>query len=135
MAAAAPLLQRALFCPCGRDVPAVSGLCRTCYHQRWRSERYFGGNRERILARDHWRCTVCAAKDGLCVHHRRPGVQGMRWLATVCRGCHARLHRRHRLSGFASPELVRLWQEQHPDWPLQLQLPWGREEAGLEQAA
>jgi hypothetical protein len=128
MAAVAPLFQRALFCACGRDLPAGAGLCRACYQQRWRSERYFGGNRERILARDRGQCTVCGDQKGLCVHHRRPGLQSTRWLTTVCRGCHARLHRRHRLPGFAPPALVLLWKEQHPGWPLQLQLPWADQE-------
>ena len=45
-------------------------------------------------------------------------------LIAVCRACHARLHRRHRLPGWAPPLLVALWEEQHPDWPLQLQLGW-----------
>jgi hypothetical protein len=125
---AAPLAQRSLFCPCGQDLPTLTGLCRRCYSQRWRSQRYFGGNRERTLARDRRRCTVCASQTGICVHHRRPGVQGSRWLTTVCRSCHARLHHRHQLPGFAPPALVRLWQEQHSDWPLQLQLPWADEE-------
>jgi hypothetical protein len=120
----APLVQRALFCRCGRDLPAVAGLCRACYRCRWRSERYFGGNRERILARDRGRCTICASEAGVCIHHRRDGVHSGRWLITVCRACHAQLHRRHRLPGFAPRLLMILWEEQHRNSPMQLQLPW-----------
>jgi hypothetical protein len=117
------ILQRTLFCPCGRDLPAVAGLCRRCYLAAWRSERFFGGNREEVLARDRG-CRACGSRQGLCVHHRAPGRQDLPLLIAVCRVCHVRLHRRHLLPGGAPPLLVELWEEQHSGWPLQLSFFW-----------
>ena len=113
--------QPALFCPCGAG-PAVRGLCRTCYAARWRSSCRFGGRRERVLARDGGRCRVCGSGAKLCVHHRRPGRHETRCLITVCRACHACLHRCHQVPGQAPPLLAVLWREQHRGWPLQLSL-------------
>lgn len=116
-----PSLQPPLFCPCGRDLP---DRCKRCYLAAWRSRRFFAGYRERILARDRERCRICARQTGLCVHHRRAGKQTERTLITLCRACHARLHRRYQLPGWASPLLVALWKEQHRGWPLQLNFAW-----------
>ena len=128
------LLQRPLFCPCGRDTPAVAGRCRPCYFAEWRSRHFFGGLRERILARDQRRCRVCEATTGVCVHHRRAGKSKESDLIAVCRPCHARLHRRYQPPGWAPPLLITLWEEQHPGWPQQLNFP-STVEPALEQAA
>jgi hypothetical protein len=128
------LVQRPLFCECGRDIPAVAGLCRRCYFAAWRSRSYFGGSRERVLARDRC-CQVCGGDTRVCVHHRSPAENDEQLLIVVCRACHARLHRRHRLPGWAPPLLVALWQEQHAGWPLQLQFVWTDESAFVKAAA
>ena len=57
--------------------------------------------RLRILERDGWRCTRCGRAGRLEVHHRRPLHEGGHPtdpanLATVCRDCHLRAHRRPR---------------------------------------
>ena len=112
-----------MFCPCGRDLPSVAGLCRRCYFAAWRSRSYFGGYRDRILARDGC-CQVCGGESGLCVHHRRPANNDEELLIAVCRACHARLHKRYQLPGWAPPLLIALWEEQHAGSPVQLQLAW-----------
>lgn len=118
-----------LFCPCGR-LPVAGGLCRGCYGAAWRSLRRFGGYRERVLARDRRCCRVCGGAGPLCVHHRRPGRNEPRSLVAVCRACHARLHRRHQLPGWAPPLLTTLWEEQHRGWPVQLPLAFELSAAG-----
>mgnify|MGYP000945824840 CR=1 FL=1 len=115
-------LQARLFCDCGQNPPAVGGRCRRCYHSRWRSERHFGGNRERVLALDGSACRVCGLGPRVIVHHRRTGQNGPDVLATLCRACHAAVHRRFQPSGWWPELLVRLWEEQHPGWTRQLSL-------------
>jgi hypothetical protein len=128
------VFQRALFCECGRDVPAFAGLCRRCYFADWRSRSYFGGYRDRVLTRDRY-CQVCGGDSGICVHHRRPAENEEHLLIAVCRACHARLHRRHQLPGWAPPVLVALWEEQHLGWAVQLQLAWTDENSVAKAAA
>lgn len=99
------------------------GLCRPCYDRQRRNETYFGGFREQVLARDR-ACRLCVAREKLVVHHRRPGVNRRALQITLCVRCHARLHHRRRLPGFYSDLFLRLWRELHPDWPVQLRLPW-----------
>ena len=82
----------------------------------------FGGGRERVLARDHHLCRVCRAPDPLVVHHRRPSHRPSS-LITLCRACHARLHRLGTIDRWVPDLLVQLWAEQHPRSPRQLQLP------------
>lgn len=56
------------------------------------------------------------------VHHRRPEVDQIRWLLTLCRRCHVRIHRTWR-PAYGFPELLRvLWREQHADLAEQLEL-------------
>jgi len=112
-------LQPWLFCPCGQP-PAVAGLCRHCYFARWRSKRRFGGNRDRVLTRDGRACCVCGAGSDVIVHHRRPGQNRTELLATLCRSCHAALHRRAQPAGFWPELLIHLWEEQHHGCPQQL---------------
>jgi 5-methylcytosine-specific restriction endonuclease McrA len=92
-AAARSPFQKPLFCPCGRDLPAVAGLCHACY----RSRRRFAGLRDEILERDGRACRACGTGHRLHVHHRKPGVHERALLVTVCAACHARLHRLHAL--------------------------------------
>ena len=117
-------LQPALFCPCG-ETPSGSSLCRRCAQHQADSRRRFGGEREAVLRRDRYRCTVCHQNDErLHVHHRRRGCHQRRWLTTVCAACHARLHRTAAIrSGWLPPFLIELWSEQHPGVPVQLQFP------------
>jgi hypothetical protein len=127
--------QQALFCRCGRDLPVVAGRCRRCYRADWRFRHFFGGHRgERILTRDRC-CQVCGRDAGVCVHHRRPAENDERLLIAVCRACHARIHRRHRLPGWAPPLLGVLWEEQHTGWPVQLQLAYSHEDSAFKAAA
>jgi 5-methylcytosine-specific restriction endonuclease McrA len=114
--------QRPLFCrDCGAP-PAVAGLCAVCYRQRRHSLRYFAGLREEVLARDGCRCRGCGAGNQRAVHHRRPGVQEIAWLVTLCPACHALVHKLRRHRHWLPASLLGLWREQHPEVPLQLQL-------------
>jgi 5-methylcytosine-specific restriction endonuclease McrA len=115
--------QRRLFCPCGQNLPAVRGLCRSCYRSATHSRQYFSGLRGEILERDGHQCRACGSSARLHVHHRKPGVNDHAWLITVCARCHARLHRLAAVRIWIPELLVALWIEQHPGAPVQLQLP------------
>ena len=112
--AAILLAQEALWCSCGSLVINRRGLCARCNRRKRLSREYFGGLREQVLERDG-RCLACGSLDNLLVHHRRPGVNLLRWLATLCRACHTRLHATWRPRyGRLSPTLRVLWREQFP---------------------
>ena len=115
--------QTALLCGCGRADIHAQGRCSSCYFAWKRSELHFGGLRYRILTRDKWQC-LCGELDSsqIVVHHRRPGVHRERYLLSLCRACHARVHRTYRpLYGF--PEFLRdLWREQNRDLAEQYEL-------------
>ena len=98
------------------------GWCRRCYDRRRRSDLFFGGFRDVVLARDGC-CQVCLAFERLVVHHRRPGRDKPALQIALCRGCHLRVHRRHQLPGDYGELFFRLWREQHPGRPAQLRLP------------
>jgi hypothetical protein len=118
--------QRSLFCACGQGIPAIAGLCRPCYRARAHSRARFGGHREAILERDGRLCGICGAGKagrGLHVHHRKPGCHDPHWLVAVCAACHARIHRLLALRAWLPARLIELWAEQHPNTPVQLQLP------------
>ena len=115
--------QRALFCPCGA-APAVAGLCRLCYGRALHSQHRFGGHRERVIERDRGTCRICGAANQRTVHHRRPGNHHPDLLVTVCRACHARIHRLAALRRYLPPALLPFWAELHPPTPVQLQLDW-----------
>ena len=117
-----PKKQLPLCCPCGSPDLYRRGLCEACYNRGRRSRARFGGGREGVLARDHYLCRVCRASAPLVVHHRRPSNRPSA-LITLCRGCHARLHRLRAIDRWVPDLLVQLWAEQHPGSPLQLQLP------------
>jgi hypothetical protein len=112
LAAHAPSLsrsdQRPLFCPCFRDLPWGAGLCRSCYRAPAHSLGDFSGLRE---------------ADRLHVHHRKLGINDRDLLIALWDGCHARLHRLTTLRARVLQLLVLLWVEQHPDTPVQFQLP------------
>jgi hypothetical protein len=86
------------------------------------SRERFGGLREEVLERDQYRCACCGALEDVLVHHRRRWNR-KRFLITLRRGCHTRVHRTRR-PGFSFPDLLReLWREAHPGVPEQLCLP------------
>jgi hypothetical protein len=114
--------QPAWWCrACGSAALVAHGLCRACYDRRRRSALQFGGFRETVLARDRC-CQLCLSETRLLVHHRRPGHNRPALHITLCRRCHSPIHRRHQLPGFYSALFLQLWREQHPRWPVQLQL-------------
>jgi hypothetical protein len=84
---------------------------------------YFGGFRDKVLARDGV-CRLCIEREKLVVYHRRPGVNHPDLQITLCVRCHVSLHRRRRLPGFYSDLFLLLWCELHPGLPVQGRLPW-----------
>ena len=112
--------QIPLCCPCGCTTLYRSGLYEFCYNRGRRSR--FGGGRERVLERDHRTCRVCYSPAPLVVHHRRPSNRSSS-LITLCRTCHARLHRLRAIDRWGPDLLETLWAEQRPGCPRQLQLP------------
>lgn len=116
--------QIALLCGCGRSAIYARGRCAACYWEWRNSERRFAGLRERVLIRDGRCCAACGEFDParLIVHHRRPGIQQMRLLISLCRGCHARVHHTWRPAYGFSPSLRALWREQYPQLAEQLEL-------------
>ncbi len=117
--------QLALFCACGRRAAELKGLgcCRPCYYRIYRSLRFFGGLREVVLKRDRFRCRACSALVRPVVHHRN-GDNRERRLITLCIGCHTRVHRYRALRRWVPEVLLKLWREQHPRQPFQLQFPF-----------
>ena len=115
-------IQLPLCCPCGSPDLHRRGLCEPCYNRRRRDRARFSGRREKVLSRDRRLCRVCRAPDPLVVHHRRPSNRPAA-LITLCRGCHARLHRLRAIDRWVPAALEELWAEQHPSSPRQLQLP------------
>jgi 5-methylcytosine-specific restriction endonuclease McrA len=121
-------VQRAFSCPCGNFKVLALGLCATCYTLRRQDEQYFGGLREDVLERDDHTCRGCGKRGGrkrsIGVHHRRPGISTLRWMVSLCPGCHAKVHRTRVLRRRMSPFLLKLWREQHPGAPEQNLLPF-----------
>jgi hypothetical protein len=114
--------QLALLCQCGRTVEFKwRGCCRSCYDRWHYSIRFLGGLRERVMKRDHFRCSACHTRSRLLVHHRDQRNQA-KSLITLCIRCHMRIHRSVGLRRWLSGELLRLWRELHPSDPEQLQL-------------
>ena len=121
-----PQNQLPLCCPCGSHEIYRRGLCQACYNRGRRDRSRFAGRREQVLDRDHRTCRVCLSPAPLVVHHRslrrkksnRPSA-----LITLCRACHARLHRLRAVDRWVPDLLETLWAEQHPGRPRQLQLP------------
>ena len=117
--------QLGLLCACGRRPIELKGpgCCRLCYYRRYRSWRWFGGLRERVLKRDRFSCRACGAARRLVVHHR-DGHNAEPLLVTLCNRCHVRLHHSLQLRRWVPETLLGLWRELHPGVPLQLQLPF-----------
>ncbi len=116
-------LQLSLCCPCGEPELYRRGLCEPCYNRQRRGRARFAGGRERVLARDHRTCRVCLAPAPLVVHHRRPSNRSSSLVVTLCRACHARLHRLQAIDRWVPELLKTLWAEQHPGTPRLLLLP------------
>jgi hypothetical protein len=82
--------QLSFLCECGEKPIELKtlGWCRSCYDRRYRSVRFFGGLRERVLARDGYGCRVCGARSHLVVHHRVGAMKPSYWshcaLAAIC---------------------------------------------------
>jgi hypothetical protein len=59
----------------------------------------FGGNKQAVLERDGYKCTVCGADVGLSVHHKDFSGQSEKPnndpsnLITVCKSCHTEIHK------------------------------------------
>lgn len=126
-------MQTALLCGCGSPFILRNGMCPRCLRRDRHSRENFDGLRELILERDGWQCQCCGEVDAsrLVVHHRRPGFNRGKWLITICRACHVRVHLMYR-PGYACPELLlALWREIHPAVPLQARLPL---EGGFDEA-
>jgi hypothetical protein len=117
--------QVALLCGCGQEA-LRGGLCARCDRRERLSRENFSGLRTAVLIRDGCACRLCGECDleMLLVHHRRPGVDEMRWLLTLCRRCHNRVHHTCRPGWwFLTWDLLRrLWREANPDLPEQLPL-------------
>lgn len=114
--------QLSLCCPCGSGDLYRRGLCESCYNRGRRDRHRFAGKREGILSRDRHTCRVCYSPAPLVVHHRTPSNRSSS-LITLCRACHARLHRLRAIDRWVPELLTQLWAEQHPGQPRQLQLP------------
>ncbi len=124
--------QRVMHCPCGRENVLAQGLCATCYTLKRQDAEYFGGNREIVLARDGYRCTVpgCTTikrgKRSIAVHHRVPGNHDPKLMLTLCLACHAKVTRTQLVQDDWPPFLRLLWREQHPDGHEQTRLDFGK---------
>lgn len=65
----------------------------------YQNELRYGGNYYTVLERDGKQCAVCGSKDNLCIHHidgydpEKPGNNDANKLITLCRSCHAIVHR------------------------------------------
>jgi hypothetical protein len=119
-----PTTQRSLFCPCGKPRVKAHGLCVSCYGMIRRDNMYFGGLRERVLARDKVRCRGCGrsgvGKGSIGVHHRVLGRSSLKSMVAICPACHACIHHRIRpLPQLVPTGLYELWLEQHPPQPMQ----------------
>src|ERR1700730_826732 len=115
--------QLSFLCSCGAKLVELKtlGCCRTCYDRQYRSLRWFGGLRDRILKRDRYRCRGCGARSRLVVHHRdRRNEEEL--LLTLCIGCHTRVHHSYGLRHWLPAMLLGLWREWHEGEPVQLQL-------------
>lgn len=120
----AELKQESLWCSCGSLLVNRHGRCAGCERRRRLSLERFGGLREAALLRDRYRCRHCRTRDDLLVHHRRPGVNVLRLLITLCRRCHSRVHNTLRPQYEFPALLLTLWRESHPGVAEQQVFPW-----------
>lgn len=121
------LLFPDVFCSCGQ--PAVkAGLCLRHYNAWYHSQRNFGGHRESVIERDGSICRVCQDSRALVVHHRAY-VRDPEFQITLCRACHAFIHRSLSIRKWIPGTARLLWSEIHPGAPLQLQFDYAAESA------
>src|ERR1700722_4204234 len=115
--------QLSFLCSCGAKLVELKtlGCCRARYDRQYRSLRWFGGLRERILKRDRYRCRGCGSRSRPGGHHRdRRNEEEL--LLTLCIGCHMRVHHSCGMRNWLPKMLLELWREWHEGEPLQLQL-------------
>lgn len=130
--AAQALLFPDAYCDCGQPAEKA-GLCLRHYNAWYHSQRNFGGHRESVIERDAGICRICADV-GTVVHHRTY-VDDPELQITLCRACHAYIHRSLSLRTWV-PEIARtLWAEVHPDAPLQMQFDYAAAQSGSEGAS
>jgi 5-methylcytosine-specific restriction endonuclease McrA len=110
-------MQVVLFCGCGCDEFNRQGLCEQCARRARLSKENFDGLREAALRRDSYQCQACGELDPtrIVVHHRKPGTNELRHLITLCRRCHAKIHRTWRPPFGFLDFLRRLWREANAD--------------------
>ncbi len=115
------LRQIILWCRCGSPKLASRGLCATCYAREQHDRRCYGGHRAAVVSRDGRFCRACAqpclAPASLVVHHRRPGVSRLPLLVSLCRGCHARVHRLRAIRRAVCPEVFLSIPGRPSSWP------------------
>ena len=72
-------------------------------NQEYKNEYFFSGNKEKVLARDGYKCVKCGSTDSLVVHHKdetglstvgeREHVNNeLDNLISLCRACHIKIH-------------------------------------------
>ncbi len=81
----------------------AKGLCKKCYDKSrrfktrittkiWKNEKFFNGNRFKVLNRDK-HCLICKKDFDLVVHHKNYKKRSeLKDLITLCRSCHTKLH-------------------------------------------
>ncbi len=133
------MTQTALLCGCGAPDSRCTGFCTRCERRARLSREKFDGLREQALERDDHQCQCCGELDPalVLVHHRRPGHNRLKYLVTICRRCHIRVHLTFRPAfAFAlHPLLYQLWREVHRRFPRQTLLSFGSSVAAARQAA
>jgi len=80
-----------------------------------REQKHYSGNRRAVLNRDGHKCRHCGKINSLVVHHldgkgrgHKVRDDGLANLITLCRGCHAKVHRdSHRKFDAATVKTVR----------------------------
>jgi hypothetical protein len=132
------MLQESLLCGCGA-LAIRDGLCARCNRWERLSRENFSGLRTAVLILDGCACRICGESnlEMLLVHHRRPGVDRMHLLVTLCRRCHNRVHHTWRPAWwFLTWDLLRwLWREANQHLPEQLPLALPVAEHAVEQTA
>jgi len=94
---------------------SIAAVCQRCYWKKSNHQRRFDGKRAAVIERDGG-CRVCRKSFDLIVHHRQPGQDHPALLVTLCRPCHARVHRLEALYAYEDALFLELWAEQHPTY-------------------
>jgi hypothetical protein len=95
-------------------------MCLPYYNRRWHSSKRFGGHTEAVLERDGHACRVCGGRDWIIVQHRAR-VADPDLMIAFCAACHARAYRLPAIPAWVPDVFLGLWQELHPQHPVQLQ--------------